>query len=229
MILCKCSWVTLFNRYKVGRRRIPWQSGSRDELQGSEEHNLAQSRHRGGKRKPRNYNWKKNQNLINQMHAGEVDCSLRKTSRRPKVVGKNNLIWEKQQKTEQSSQHDWMSARCNWMIQHWLCCDQNVTFNWSSAHMVTSSPDTIQRSVSCFFSYFTLLNFWNSELWPEVVTRRAQFREVRMNWGEIDRGDKHCHRCRKDTLTFSHLIHCHKCRYTRTTDNDSKFIQAYQM
>ena len=37
-----------------------------------------------------------------------------------------------------------------------------------------------------------------------------------MNWGEIDRGDKHCHRCRKDTLTFSHLIHCHKCRYTRT-------------
>ena len=38
---------------------IPWQSGSRDELQGSEERNLAQSRQQGGKRKPRNYNWKK--------------------------------------------------------------------------------------------------------------------------------------------------------------------------
>ena len=141
MILCKCSWVTFLTGIKK-RRRIPWQSGSRDELQGSGERNLAQSRHRGGKRKPRNYNWKKKfQNLINQMHAGEVDWSLRKTSRRPKVVGKNNLIWEKQQKTEQSCEHDWMSVKCNWMIQHWYVeikmshsTDQVLT--WSLHHLI---------------------------------------------------------------------------------------------
>ena len=138
MILCKCSWVTLFNMYKIERRRIPWQSGSRDELQGSEERNLAQSRQQGGKRKPRNYNWK-NKSKLNKPNARG-----RGRLKSQKNISKAKSCWQEQLDLREAAKDrtvepTWLDV-CKvqlddpalimyymcWIIQ---CRDQNVTFN----------------------------------------------------------------------------------------------------